>query len=61
MIFYNLGTNTQVYIWQQNLQLMDSTEKPHKDKFQEIMYDWHHGTSHALTSCLVSNSQSFMN
>jgi hypothetical protein len=61
MVFYNSGTNTEVYIWQQNLQLTDSTEKPQKYKCQEIMYDWHHGTSYALTSRLVSNSQSFMN
>jgi hypothetical protein len=61
MIFYNLGTNTQVYIWQQNLQFMDRTEKPQKDKCQEIMYDWHNGTSHEFTSRLASNSQTFMN
>jgi hypothetical protein len=40
---------------------MDGTEKPQKDKCQEIMYDWHHGTSRALTAHLVSNSHSFMN
>jgi len=60
MTFYNLGTNTQVCIRQQNLQLMDSRQKLQKGKCREIMCDWHHGTNHELTSSLVSNWQSFM-
>jgi hypothetical protein len=38
---------------------MEGTEKPHMDKYKEIMNDWNHGTSCMQTSLLVSDLKNF--
>jgi hypothetical protein len=38
---------------------MEDTEKPHTDKYKEIMNDWNYYTSCALTSLLVWDSENF--
>jgi hypothetical protein len=38
---------------------MESREKPHMNKYKEIMNDWHYYASCTLTSLPVSNFENF--